>query len=82
MIEKSLLSEDNNAAVTTGYDATSVTLTTSPQTINTMLTSSAKQPDEFDIFGNFVGQVMRNMSKSKARLLQMKVLQLITEFDD
>lgn len=41
-----------------------------------------KKADEFDIFGNFVGQVMKNMPKSKARLLQMKFLQLITEYDE
>lgn len=41
-----------------------------------------KKSDEFDIFGNFVGQVMKNMPKAKARLLQMKFLQLITEYDE
>lgn len=44
-------------------------------------TTGNKKSNEFDIFGDFVGQVMKEMSKSKARLLQMKILQLISEYD-
>lgn len=37
--------------------------------------------EEFAIFGSYVAEVMRNMDKQKARMLQMKVMQLITEYD-
>lgn len=40
-----------------------------------------KQTGEFVIFGSYVAEVMKNMEKTKARMLQMKVLQLITEYD-
>ncbi|XP_037039203.1 uncharacterized protein LOC119076522 [Bradysia coprophila] len=37
---------------------------------------------EFDIFGNYVGAVMKNMRKTDARQLQMKIVQLINSYND
>lgn len=42
-------------------------------------TSSVKRHDEFDIFGNFVAEVMRNMTKPKSRILQMNIMKLIAD---
>lgn len=36
---------------------------------------------EFEIFGNYVAAVMKNMRKNDARQLQMKIVQLINSFD-
>lgn len=44
-------------------------------------TVEQKQTGEFAIFGSYVAEVMKNMEKTKARVLQMKFLQLITEYD-
>lgn len=41
--------------------------------------AATKKPDEFDIFGNFVAEVMRNMNKPKSRILQMNVMKLIAD---
>lgn len=41
-------------------------------------TGNRKQ-DEFDIFGNFVAEVMRNMNKPKSRILQMNIMKLIAD---
>lgn len=41
--------------------------------------SSVKKQDEFDIFGNFVAEVMRNMAKPKSRILQMNIMKLIAD---
>lgn len=41
--------------------------------------SNNHKPDEFDIFGNFVAEVMRNMTKSKSRILQMNIMKLIAD---
>lgn len=41
--------------------------------------SNSRKQDEFDIFGNFVAEVMRNMAKPKSRILQMNVMKLIAE---
>lgn len=38
-----------------------------------------KKADEFEIFGNFVAEIMRNKSKSQARLLQMNIMRLIAD---
>lgn len=37
---------------------------------------------EFDIFGNYVAAVMKNMKKNDARQLQMKIVQLINSYDE
>lgn len=37
---------------------------------------------EFEIFGNYVAAVMKNMRKNDARQLQMKIVQLINSYDD
>lgn len=37
---------------------------------------------EFDIFGNYVAAVMKNMRKNDARQLQMKIVQLINSYDE
>ncbi|KAG4078431.1 hypothetical protein HA402_013142 [Bradysia odoriphaga] len=37
---------------------------------------------EFEIFGNYVGAVMKNMRKADARQLQMKIVQLINSYDE
>lgn len=41
--------------------------------------STSTRKDEFDIFGNFVSEVMRNMTKSKSRILQMNIMKLIAD---
>lgn len=43
--------------------------------------NATRKQDEFDLFGNFVAEVMRNMAKSKSRILQMNVMKLINEAD-
>lgn len=40
-----------------------------------------RKQDEFDLFGNFVAEVMRNMTKSKSRILQMNIMKLINDAD-
>lgn len=47
----------------------------------TMSAKSNGASEEFVIFGSYVAEVMRNMDKQKARMLQMKVMQLIAEYD-
>lgn len=42
-------------------------------------TSTNRKQDEFDIFGNFVAEVMRNMNKPKSRILQMNIMKLIAD---
>lgn len=37
---------------------------------------------EFEIFGNYVAAVMKNMRKNDARQLQMKIVQLINSYDE
>lgn len=58
---------------------------TSSSPVATSSTSSSNKPggssEEFVIFGSYLAEVMRNMDKQKARMLQMKVMQLITEYD-
>lgn len=44
-------------------------------------TNVSRKQDEFDMFGNFVAEVMRNMAKSKSRILQMNIMKLINEAD-
>lgn len=45
-----------------------------------IVTSSAnRKQDEFDIFGNFVAEIMRNMAKPKSRILQMNFMKLIAD---
>lgn len=41
--------------------------------------SGARKQDEFDIFGNFVAEIMRNVTKQKARFLQMNIMKVITD---
>lgn len=41
-----------------------------------------KKPDEFDIFGNFVAEVMRNMAKPRMRGLQMNIMKLIADAEN
>lgn len=40
-----------------------------------------KQTGEFVIFGSYVAEVMKNMDKTKARMLQLKFVELIAEYD-
>lgn len=51
------------------------------ESANTASTSD-KKLDEFDMFGTFVSEVMRNMTKSRLRTFQMKVLELISEAEN
>lgn len=44
--------------------------------------SSTRKPDECEMFGNFVAEVMRNMTKPRLRTFQMKVLKLISETEN
>lgn len=55
--------------------------TAGPSTAAAVEHKEQKQNGEFVIFGSYVAEVMKNMEKTKARMLQMKVLQLITEYD-
>lgn len=50
-----------------------------PQPNSTM---AEKKSDEFEIFGNFVAEVMRNMPKSQSRLLQMNIMKVIADSED
>lgn len=43
---------------------------------------NSKKSDEFDIFGNFMAEIMRNMTKVQARKLQMNILEIITETEN
>lgn len=44
--------------------------------------TATKKLDEFDIFGNFVAEVTRNMNKPKSRILQMNIMKLIAEAEN
>lgn len=44
--------------------------------------ASSRKQDEFDFFGNWVAEVMRNMPKSKSRILQMDIMQLVRDADN
>lgn len=44
--------------------------------------SGATNTSEFDIFGNFIAEVMKNMKRSQARVLQIKILNFISEFEE
>lgn len=46
---------------------------------NQLATAGSRKQDEFDIFGNFVAEVMRNMAKPKSRILQMNIMKVIAE---
>lgn len=63
---------DNNAILNQG----NIEVITTTATNNAVLN---KKPDEFDIFGNFIAEVMRNMAKSQSRLLQMNIMKLIAD---
>lgn len=43
--------------------------------------STNRKQDEYDLFGNFVAEVMRNMQKPESRALQMNIMRLISEKD-
>lgn len=43
---------------------------------------TSKKPDEFEIFGNLVAEVMRNMAKSRVRILQMNIMKLIADAEN
>lgn len=49
---------------------------------NNATTTSVKKQDEFDIFGNFVAEVMRNMAKPRMRSLQMNIMKLIADAEN
>lgn len=51
-------------------------------TNNAATTSSVKKQDELNIFGNFVAEVMRNMSKPRMRSLQMNIMKLIADAEN
>lgn len=44
--------------------------------------SNSRKSDECEIFGNFVAEVMRNMTKPQSRKLQTKILGLIADCED
>lgn len=48
---------------------------------DTVPTTTIKKQDEFDIFGNFVAEVMRNMTKVRMRRLQMDIMKLIADVE-
>lgn len=41
--------------------------------------NAEKREDQFDIFGRFVSEVMRNMTKAQAKRLQHKIVDFISE---
>lgn len=41
-----------------------------------------KKSDEYEKFGNFMAEVMRNMSKSQSRKLQMNIMGLIHDVEN
>lgn len=44
--------------------------------------NNSRKSDECEIFGNFVAEVMRNMTKPQSRKLQTKILGLIADCED
>lgn len=53
-----------------------------PQSKEVADKSGAHNSSEFDIFGTFIAEVMKNMKRSQARLLQIKILNFISEFEE
>lgn len=51
-------------------------------TTNPKISMVEKKADEFEIFGNFIAEIMRNKSKPQARLLQMNIMRLIADSED
>lgn len=45
----------------------------------TLAPAASPKQDEFSFFGNFVAEVMRNMTKPKSRMLQMNIMKLIRD---
>lgn len=41
-----------------------------------------RKEDEFDIFGDLVAEIMRNMAKPKSRILQMNIMKLIADAEN
>lgn len=72
----------NNNNVQTSNPIVSVSQRFSGGNSNNTDRTNDKKSEEFVIFGSYVAEVMKNMDKHKARMLQMKVIELITEFDD
>lgn len=72
--EEELVSNDIKQSTITNHGNIEV-ISSHPNTI----TSNTKRKDEFDIFGNFVAEIMRNMTKPKSRILQMNIMKLIAD---
>lgn len=41
-----------------------------------------EKPDEFDLFGKLMAEIMRKMSKSQSRKLQLKIMGVINEIEN
>lgn len=54
------------------------TFSTNPK----VASKSTKESDQFDLFGNFIAEVMRNMSRSKSSKLQLDIMGLIHETEN
>lgn len=53
---------------------------TSAETMSSIpVANPVVKQDEFNFFGNFVAEVMRNMPKQKSRMLQMNIMTLIRD---
>lgn len=73
--EEAELHDNSHALLNHG----SIEVISTPQSNSTMV---EKKSDEFEIFGHFVAEVMRNMPKSQSRLLQMNIMKVIAESED
>lgn len=91
MEENELFSIDNQAVddqgpkakrlkteITTNYDQYDPLISKPDATV----TDKPSTLCEFEIFGNYVAAVMKNMRKNDARQLQMKIVQLINSYDE
>lgn len=76
--EEELVTDDSMKQSTLMNHGTNIEVIPSTPIIASPAATSRKQ-DEFDIFGNFVAEVMRNMNKQKSRILQMNIMKLIAD---
>lgn len=76
--EEELVTDDSMKQSTLMNHGTNIEVIPSTPVTTAPAPTSRKQ-DEFDIFGNFVAEVMRNMNKPKSRLLQMNIMKLIAD---
>ncbi|XP_031627596.1 uncharacterized protein LOC116343581 [Contarinia nasturtii] len=77
--EEELVTDDINI----NKQSTLINQGTNIETISSVPVSNpAVKQDEFNFFGNFVAEVMRNMPKQKSRTLQMSIMTLIRDAEN